>query len=382
VILILASEYPPVRGGIATFTRNIARALAKSGAPVIVATAGGPFGWTDEDGVTMVRVPFGNVRIFRGIGLMLAGLWALRAGRPEVLFCAKATHEIPAAALVKRICRTRLVVLVHGSEIRRQRSFLGAVIRAFMQSAERVVVNSRFTRTLVIQSGVAAHRIAVLQPFIEPRDYSGAHKMESVTTRYDLEGRRVLLTVGQLTARKGHARVMRAVATLLPRYPNLVYVIAGGAGERRRDLIDAARALGLGDSVRFTGYADPADLAALYTLCEIVVMPSEALPHDVEGFGITFIEANLFGKPVIGGMGGGTADAVVDGQTGLLIDPLDARALTAAIGRLLDDEVMRHRLGKAGQARALAEFSVASRVAATVDAIRGGSPHDAERTVA
>ena len=94
--------------------------------------------------------------------------------------------------------------------------------------------------------------------------------------------------------------------------------------------------------------------AALYVACDVFVMPSRALNQrdGVEGFGIVFLEAGACAKPVVGGRSGGIADAVLDGVTGVLVNPTDIAELEGALIRLLRDPAEAQRLGMQGRKRA------------------------------
>ena len=96
----------------------------------------------------------------------------------------------------------------------------------------------------------------------------------------------------------------------------------------------------------------------LLAACEMLVMPSRAILRrgDTEGFGMVFLEAGACGKPVVGGDSGGIRDAVVDGETGLLVDPEDPAEVGAAICRLLSDRELAARLGERGRQRVLERF--------------------------
>jgi phosphatidylinositol alpha-1,6-mannosyltransferase len=156
----------------------------------------------------------------------------------------------------------------------------------------------------------------------------------------------ILLSVGRLVARKGFDLVVEAVARLVPEFPNLRYVVIGDGPERER-LHDRAAALGIADRVLMLGRADDAMKWAAYGLCDLFVMPNRSLgDSDWEGFGIVFVEAARAGKPAVAGRAGGVADAVVDGDTGLLVDPDAPEALVSAIRQLLADPERRARMGR------------------------------------
>ena len=120
---------------------------------------------------------------------------------------------------------------------------------------------------------------------------------------------------------------------------------------------------GLIDQVIFAGRVpDDVTLREYYSACDVFVMPSQTvLSEEVckgEGFGIVYLEANACGKPVIAGNKGGESDAVIDGLTGLLVDPMDVKAIARAIVRLLKDDKLSYKLGQQGLNRVKKEFSL------------------------
>jgi len=167
----------------------------------------------------------------------------------------------------------------------------------------------------------------------------------------------ILLTVGRLVPRKGCDLVLRSVAELAAEYPGLRYIVAGDGPERAR-LDGLAQELGIADRIRMLGDVDDLTKWAAYDLCDVFVSPTR-LSHsaDWEGFGIVFLEAALSRRPAIGGRTGGTADAIVDGLTGVLVDPDQRGELSGAIRRLLSDAGLRARLGRTAEQLARTRFT-------------------------
>jgi phosphatidylinositol alpha-1,6-mannosyltransferase len=174
-----------------------------------------------------------------------------------------------------------------------------------------------------------------------------------IRDRYGLDGARVLLTVGRLVERKGHDVVIRALRRVSEAIGPVRYLIAGSGSEERR-LRALAADLGCADEVIFIGHVSDEDLPPLYAACDVFVMPSRALQErdGIEGFGIVFLEAGASGKPVIGGRSGGITDAVLDGTTGVLVNPQDVEEIAEALIRLLRDREDAARMGEEGRRRA------------------------------
>lgn len=129
-----------------------------------------------------------------------------------------------------------------------------------------------------------------------------------------------------------------------------MYLIIG-KGEEEERLIELTKDLGLEEYVKFVGYVETEDMPLYYNNCDVFVMPSKTIDIDYEGFGIVYLEANACGKPVIGGKSGGVGDAVIDGVTGLLVDPDNIEEISQAIIRLLIDQAYARKLGESGRRR-------------------------------
>ncbi len=161
-----------------------------------------------------------------------------------------------------------------------------------------------------------------------------------------------MLEVARLCDVKGQRELIRALPRL--ERQDTVVLLAGedleAGGAFRRALEQEAEALGVGDRVRFLGYRS--DVPALLEAADVF-----ALPSWVEGLPLGVLDAMARGKPVVAGAVGGTPELVVDGETGLLVPPRDVDALVRALDELLGDPERARRLGEAGRARALAEFS-------------------------
>jgi phosphatidylinositol alpha-1,6-mannosyltransferase len=168
---------------------------------------------------------------------------------------------------------------------------------------------------------------------------------------------RLIVSVSRLVPRKGMDVLIRAASTLGPSRPDLVVAIAGDGRDRPR-LERLARQADV--PVRLLGTVPDADLPALYGCADVFAMLCRNRwgGLEQEGFGIVFVEAAAAGVPQVAGASGGAAEAVADGETGLVVDrPNDVREVATALAALLDDEPRRIAMGHAARKRAAAEFS-------------------------
>lgn len=182
----------------------------------------------------------------------------------------------------------------------------------------------------------------------------------------------LIVSISRLVPRKGFDTAIRAAAMLRRSRPDLVLAISGGGRDEQRLRRLAAE---LAAPVQFLGRVGNDDLPRLYGCADVYAMlcRNRWAGLEQEGFGIVFLEAAACEVPQVAGDSGGAEDAVVDGVTGAMIRHADdPREVAQAFERLLDDPVLRADMGRAGRARAVAEFSydgLARRLGAALGAL-------------
>lgn len=341
-VLLLATAYTPGRGGTDRFAINLSRGLAAAGCDVrVVTTDGGPLDW----------------KFVKLLPLLVSAVRACLSRRPDRVVAMLWTHEGLVALVLRWLFGVEYVVVAHGSEIAQYRDRPGyaQAMRAVLGRAAVLVANSGFTRAALVESGCPGDRITVINPPVEALAGADARGVEE---RFGLRGRRVLLTVARLVPRKGHRQAIDVLSRLADRFPDLVYLVVG-EGPARGELEQLAARLGVSDRVIMAGRVSDAELAAAYAHADVYLAPSTEVDGDVEGFGMALAEAGAWGLPVIAGRSGGVADAIIDGRTGLTVDPGDADGLEQAVIALLDHPERGQALGAAARAHVHASLSVA-----------------------
>ena len=280
---------------------------------------------------------------------------ARASGTPPLLLAAHPNLALPAAVARFFSPRCILAVQSHGIEVWRPVSLLR---RHALASATLVLAPSRHTaQQLSFVQRIIESRIAVL-PWPLSSDFFGfAASPDALPLPPGFPPGRVILAVGRLDSAeryKGIDQLLLGLSRLRASYPDLHLAVVGRGSDLPR-LRQLAANLGVAEFVHFLGGLSREALAACYAHCEIFALPSTG-----EGFGLVFLEAMAFAKPLVAVAAGGSPDLVQDGVNGSLVPPEDPEKLSAALTRLLNDGELRFALGRRGveHVRRLHRFEV------------------------
>lgn len=334
-VLFITGEYPPDTGGIGTMVYELATGLKKRGWEIAVLAyyyASSPE--HIENFITEADYPIWklrNKRDWQAIGQ------ALGEFKPELIISGDLPLSFP-VWLMGKLYRVPVLLIAYGSEFRRS-SLPLRWLKQLIYS-QNVIMISQYTARLAEAIGIRPKRMSILHP-------AGDGALEAVESqflreRYGLQGKRVLLTMGTISARKGQDKVLRALPEIIQKYPDIHYLMAGRDSGIFAPLV---KELGLEAYVTFTGSFDSGEKAAFFSLAEFCIIASHSLDDgNVEGFGIVVLEAALCGKTSIGTLETGIEETMHHEETGLLIPQHDIPALRDAILRLLEDSDLRKRL--------------------------------------
>ncbi|HUQ48242.1 MAG TPA: glycosyltransferase family 4 protein [Gemmatimonadaceae bacterium] len=252
------------------------------------------------------------------------------------------------------------IVYVNGGDLLREQmkaeksALKRATARRILGQAAGIAATSTWVADLTrsVMEQVAVKRmppIAALDLGTDPEIFSPYKDTGRLRAKWRVGSAPVMLTVARLVPHKGQDTGIRVLAALSHEFPELRYVLVG-EGHFEPQLRVLADQLGVEDRVVFAGAISDSDLPEAYATSTVYLGPSRVdNAINVEGFGISFLEASASGLPVVAGDSGGVRSAVRDGITGCVVPPLDVDRMSASVAGFLRDEGRRLTFGSAGR---------------------------------
>lgn len=341
-ILVLMSTAFRADGGIERYNRAVCKALSDyaqdRGHHVTILSRNDRL--TDFD----PRYIYGQNVAAEGCGgslgrFVMRAMQSVTSQRPDLVFLGLASFG-PLGWLLRqtRLCRCYGIAM-YGVEVWTR---LPLLRRVAIVQADFLTTISQFTAQVAMNvNGVDLKRVMSLMPCLDPFWPQALTRDQPARLT---ERPAILLTVARLVTAEGHKGVDRVIESLpsviLPDGYSLEYVVVGDGSDRER-LENLARQIDGPYPVRFLGRISEEELHEWYAKCDLFVMPSQS-----EGFGIVYLEAMAYGKPIIAGRGGAIPEVVLDGQLGILVDHYKRGELAAAITNLLNDRDLYKRLAE------------------------------------
>jgi len=347
-ILLITLEYPPFKGGVANYYYNLVE------------------NWSKEDKIFVLH---------NNNGLLLSDkLWPkwflaffalyknLKNNNIEHVMVG---HILPLGTvtfLLSKIFKFQYSVFLHGMDLeyalkKIQKKYLTKII---LKNAKTIISTNSYVEKQMLKflgdefdnkSFVVNPGVTIYRPKFKIQN--SVKVFSEFRERYSLDGKFILFSLGRLVKRKGQDKVIEAVQKLKKSIPNLYYYIAG-EGKDEKYLKDFAKD---NSHIEFLGMISDDEKDLWLKNCDIFIMPSRNINGDLEGFGIVYLEAALAGKAVIAGKSGGVGDAVIDYETGLLVDSNNIDSIQDAILELYSNFDLRQELGNNGLKRSIASFN-------------------------
>jgi phosphatidyl-myo-inositol dimannoside synthase len=340
-VLVVTPDFPPSSGGIQRLIHGVVRHWRNIDARVLTVDAPGAREFDRNEPIEIRRVGSRGILGHRGTiaWLNTAAVVEARRFRPNVVLSGHIVTS-PAAWVIRKTMGVPFIQYLYFREINAR----PRLTRFAVRRANGVVAVSRHTAALALACGAAPERLHRIPP--------GVNVPESVSST-SKSARPLILTISRLRDRyKGHDVLLQAMPLIRARVPNVLWVVVGD-GRLRSAYERTVQEQGLGAHVQFRGVVTDHERDFWLDCAHVFAMPSrQTNDGQGEGFPLVYLEAAARGLPVIAGDVEGAQEAVIDGETGLLINPNDPAALAAAIGDLLLDPGRASRLGRAGSAHA------------------------------
>lgn len=350
--LVVTNDFPPRAGGIQSFVHGLVE-RQPAGSVVVYAPAwegaaafdaGAPFPVVRHP--TSLMVPEPTV-------LRRARAIARSEGCQSVLYGAAAPLGLLSDGL-RRAGVERFVGLTHGHEAGwAQLPVARSLLRRIGAQTDVLTYLGEYTRARIarVLDPRAAAAMVRLTPGVDHRAFTPDVNGRAVRVRYGLGDRPVVVCVSRLMARKGQDTLVRALPAICRQVPDVVLLVVGD-GPYRPDLERLVDEHGQREHVVLTGGVDTDELPGHYAAGDVFAMPCRTRRRglDVEGLGIVYLEAAATGLPVVAGDSGGAPDAVLDGETGYVVDGRSVPALAARVVELLLDRDAARAMGARGRA--------------------------------
>lgn len=334
MILFITRKHPPSVGGMQKLSQSLTKEVGRL-TPVTTIYWGG----------STLFVPFFVVYAF-----LRAVLTVPRSNHVKLIHLSDALLT-PLGLALRTLLRVPVIVTVHGLDVTYSNRFYQWVILRCLKRMDKIICVSSYTRKQCVRRGVPATLCEVIPNGVNMTEFADSYTSQGMRNLQSkagkcIRGRKVLLTVGRLIERKGVVHFLTEIMPrLLAKRDDICYLIVGEGPQR--DLIETRIAsLHLGDHVALLGQVDDDTLRAAYHVADLFVMPNIPVQNDIEGFGLVALEAAAAGRYVVASRLDGIPEAIVPGQNGTLLDPLDVEAFAATILELLDNEEQREALGK------------------------------------
>lgn len=325
-IMLITRNLPPLVGGMERLNWHMADELSKYAEVQVIGPSGSAA--RKPENVTLREAPLKPLPLFLVV-TFLKGLWLALRWRPDTILAGSGLTA-PTAWLLSKLCSAHSAAYLHGFDITVDHAIYRKLWRPSFKKLDHVIVNSTPTRDLALAAGVAPDRISIVFPGVTlPKAPQPESNIRAFKQKHGLEGKKILLSVGRLTTRKGLREFVEfSLPDIVKAEPNAVLIVVGeapknslGAGIQSIESIQyKANTSGVGEHIKFLGViTNPAQLATAYEAADVHVFPVRHIPDDPEGFGMVAIEAAAQGLQTVAFATGGVVDAVKKERSGYLV---------------------------------------------------------------
>jgi phosphatidylinositol alpha-1,6-mannosyltransferase len=358
-VLVLTENFPPLSGGSGRWFWELYSRLPKEQYLILADDIQGASEFDKTHQFNILRMPLTSSewglksisglkfywRVFRQIRKVI------KQHQITHIHCGRVIHEGVTAWILKLITGTPYLCYVHGEDVETAATSgeHNLMVKQVCKHAEILICNSHNSANIVKRLNYAGDdKIHVLHPGVDASLFVPAAADNAFKQHIGWQGRKVIITVGRLQARKGQDMMIRATALLKQQFPEILYGVIG-RGECLESLQALTEELGLNDHVQFLTDVTDEQMIQCYQQSDVFILPNRTIGNDIEGFGMVLVEAQSCGIPVIAGDSGGTKETMLINQSGFVIDCTQANSIAMTIAQLLADPEGSNKMGEIGR---------------------------------
>ena len=350
--LVITNDFGPRIGGIESFVNSLVERMPRGEVLVYTSSQEGQEEYDrrlgDEFGIQVIRDPY---KVLLPTPLVVRRIQKVieKTGTQFIWFGASAPLALMADSLRKPGIE-KIVATTHGHELWWVKApITRKLFKRIVKSVDVITYLGDFIGSQLKNVVPPEQRVKFvkLAPGVDHAHFVKSANTDDLRNKHDLDGKRILISVGRLVPRKGQDRLIQVMKNL----GSDVHLLICGHGEYEKDLKTLARNLGLSERVHFLGKVSYADLPRYLSLAEIFAMPARNRLGglEVEGLGIVYLEASSCSLPVIVGNSGGAPDAVIPGVTGYIVDGNNLEEIERSISELLSNPEQAAQMGIEGR---------------------------------
>ena len=353
--LVVTNDFGPRAGGIESFVNALVERLPRGSVVVHTSDQEGAREYDEhllrEFDIEVVRDPMKMLVPTRNATKRVVAT-AKKYGCTQVWFGAAAPLGLMAPAL-KRAGIRRTLATTHGHELWWAKApGSRQLMHRIGEQVDSVTYLGEYTRSRIAQalSDRAIASMRQLTPGVDEKHFHPGIDASGLKEKLGIGDRPVIVVVGRLVHRKGQDRLIDALPLIHQEVPRAALLICG-EGPLRDDLKKQVAQLNLESDVFFAGRVSWEELPLYISAGDLFAMPSRNRLGglEVEGLGIVYLEASACGLPVIAGDSGGAPDAVLEGESGFVVDGTSAVEISRRAIQLLQDPALRARMGARGR---------------------------------
>lgn len=341
-ILLITRNLPPLVGGMERLNWHIADELSKGHTVSIISHTKAKE--IAPQNTKFYGVPLNPLPIFLILAFFQTFLRCL-VQRPDLLFAGSGLTA-PIVVFWAKIFRKKSIIYIHGLDVVNNSIVYRKVWIPLIRKADHIVANSTPTQELCIRNHIPRTKISIIHPGVDfpplPRD---VEHIQQLKDKFNLNNKKVLISVGRLTERKGlNEFIQHALPQIVKDIPNVLLLIVGDTASHALNknmqtnvqLLETAKAYNVEQHITFSGKVTDPELSSFFYLSDIHVFPIKYIPEDPEGFGMVAIEAAAHGTPTVAFAVGGVVDAIKHNETGCLIVYEDYQMMTHTLVQILE----------------------------------------------